>query len=78
MLAIHGEYDWIMSREDHELIAAWVNRNRPGAGRFVSVPGVDHGYQRYASREAAFRREGGTYAPDVAETVLAWLREQVR
>ncbi len=30
VLAIHGEYDWIMSREDHELIVRMVNRNRAG------------------------------------------------
>jgi pimeloyl-ACP methyl ester carboxylesterase len=74
VLSIHGEYDWIMSREDHELIAAWINRNRPGAGRFVSIPKMDHGYRRYASPEAAFRNEGGVYAQDVSDTILEWLR----
>jgi pimeloyl-ACP methyl ester carboxylesterase len=74
VLSIHGEYDWIMSREDHELIASWVNRNRPGAGRFVSIPKVDHGYRRYASPEAAFRNEGGVYAQEVSDTILDWLR----
>lgn len=74
VLSIHGEYDWIMSREDHELIVAWVNRNRPGAGRFVSIPKMDHGYRRYASPEAAFRGEGGVYAEDVSGTIVDWLR----
>jgi pimeloyl-ACP methyl ester carboxylesterase len=74
VLSIHGEYDWIMSREDHELIVGWVNRNRPGRGRFVPVPGMDHGYRRFASPEAAFRNEGGVYAPDVSDTIVDWLR----
>jgi pimeloyl-ACP methyl ester carboxylesterase len=78
VLAIHGEYDWIMSREDHELIAAWVNRNRPGAGKFVQIPKMDHGYRRYASAPAAFRNENGVYAPEASAAVLSWLREQVR
>ena len=30
-LVLHGQYDWIMSREDHELIAQYVNANRPGS-----------------------------------------------
>ncbi len=78
VLAIHGEHDWIMSREDHELIAQWVNHNRPGAGRFVEIPGMDHGYRRYPSAEAAFRNEVGVYAEDAASTILGWLRQIVR
>jgi len=75
VLSIHGEYDWVMSREDHELIASWVNRNRPGAGRFVEVPGMDHGYRRYASAEAAFRGEGGVFAEDAPAEMVRFLRE---
>ena len=78
VLSIHGEYDWIMSRDDHELIVAWVNRNRPGAARFVSIPKMDHGYRRYASPEAAFRNEGGVYAADVSDTIVDWLRARAR
>lgn len=75
VLSIHGEYDWVMSRQDHELIAAWVNRNRPGAGRFVEVPGMDHGYRRYPSAEAAFRGEGGVFADEAPAEMVRFLRE---
>jgi hypothetical protein len=75
VLSIHGQYDWVMSREDHELIAAWVNRNRPGAGRFVEVPGMDHGYMRYPSAEAAFKGEGGVFAEDAPAAMVEFLRE---
>jgi hypothetical protein len=37
MLVLHGQYDWIMSHEDHELIARYVNANQPGAARFIEV-----------------------------------------
>jgi len=75
VLVIHGEYDWIMSREDHELIAAIVNRNRPGAARFVEVPQMDHLFGRHGSAEAAFRKMGeGDFAGDVLELILGWLR----
>ena len=75
VLSIHGQYDWIMSREDQELIAAWANRNRPGAGRFVEVPGMDHGYMRYPSAEAAFQGEGGVFAEDAPAAMVEFLRE---
>jgi alpha-beta hydrolase superfamily lysophospholipase len=75
VLVIHGEYDWIMSREDHELIAAIVNRNRPGAASFVEVPQMDHLFGRHGSAEAAFRKMGeGELAGDVLELILGWLR----
>lgn len=51
------------------------NRNRPGAGRFVEVPGMDHGYRRYASAEAAFRGEGGVFADDAPAAMVRFLRE---
>jgi pimeloyl-ACP methyl ester carboxylesterase len=78
VLSIHGQYDWVMSREDQELIAAWVNRNRPGAGRFVEVPGMDHGYRRYPSAEAAFKGEGGVFAEDAPAAMVEFLREIVK
>ena len=75
VLVIHGEYDWIMSREDHEMIAAIVNRNRPGAARFLEVPQMDHLFGRHGSAEAAFRKMGqGELAGDVVELILGWLR----
>jgi pimeloyl-ACP methyl ester carboxylesterase len=78
-LVIHGEYDWIMSREDHELIAAIVNHNRPGAARFFEVPRMDHLFGRHDSAEQAFHKLGeGELAGDVLVLILDWLREAER
>src|SRR5207253_11289434 len=44
-LILHGQFDWITTREDHELIAQYVNANRPGAARFVEVPEMGHTFQ---------------------------------
>ncbi len=38
VLALHGEFDWIMSRGDIETIAALVNQNVPGKAEFVELP----------------------------------------
>jgi hypothetical protein len=38
VLAVYGEHDGIMSREDHELITRLVNRNRSGAAGLVVIP----------------------------------------
>src|ERR1700737_2450148 len=42
VLALHGEYDWIMSRDDHERLVALVNRRLPGAAKFVELPATGH------------------------------------
>ena len=48
-LILHGQYDWIMSREDPELMALYVNANRPDAARFIEVPNMGHTFQHYLS-----------------------------
>ncbi len=77
VLSIHGEHDWLMSREDHEWIAATVNRNRPGAGRFVEVPKMDHFYLLHGSAEQAFRNDPkGSFASKALDSMVDWLVEQ--
>ncbi|HQQ75925.1 MAG TPA: PDZ domain-containing protein [Thermoanaerobaculia bacterium] len=67
-LAVFGEADLVMSRSDHERVVALVNRNRPGAARLLTVPGMDHGL-------SAPLPGGGEGLPEVvATTVLNWLR----
>ncbi len=77
VLVVYGEFDWIMTREDHVIITRIVNKNHPGTAEFVEIPGMDHHYQRYASVQDAFdRRNGNNIAAD--ETVSAmvnWLKK---
>ena len=53
-LVLHGQYDWIMSRDDHELIAEYVNANSPGAAHLVEVPEMGHTLQSYTNWANAF------------------------
>lgn len=74
-LVLHGQYDWIMSREDHELIAQYVNANRPGAARFVEVPDMGHTFQHYLSFADAFRGKEAPFDPKVVKLITDWLKE---
>lgn len=76
VLAIHGEFDWIMSADDARLIADIVNRNRAGLASCVIVPGMDHFYETHPSFEAAFRNAGRGKRADeeVVATVVEWLQ----
>jgi pimeloyl-ACP methyl ester carboxylesterase len=77
VLAVHGEYDWIMSRSDHELIADVVSRARAGGGRFLSIPRTDHHLLEYASPEQAFREQGGRYTGTAAEAIVGFVRRHL-
>jgi pimeloyl-ACP methyl ester carboxylesterase len=76
VLAVYGEYDWIMSRADHELIVDLVNRKRPGAARLVVIPKMDHFFYANDSMEASFRgRRPRVFAAAALEEILGWLRK---
>ncbi|MBA4136967.1 MAG: hypothetical protein C0518_06595 [Opitutus sp.] len=72
-LAMHGEFDWIMSREDHELIASLVNKNTPGAAEFVAVPKTGHGYQTFASWEKSFNWQADAFDETHLTRLKDWL-----
>ena len=75
-LVLHGQFDWIMSREDHELIAHYVNANRPGAARFVEVAEMGHTFQHYLSFEDAFRGKEAPFDRKPVHLVIDWLNSQ--
>ena len=75
VLAVYGEHDWIMSRDDHELIARWVNRSQAGLAKLVVIPRMDHFYMAHATPEQAFRDEPkGCYTADAEREIVGWLR----
>jgi len=76
-LVVHGQYDWIMGREDSELIAHYVNANTPGAAKFVELPETGHGGQHYLGMAAAFAGKEAPFDPKVVRLMSDWLREQI-
>jgi pimeloyl-ACP methyl ester carboxylesterase len=75
-LILHGEYDWIMSREDPELIAQYVNANRPSAARFMEVPAMGHTFQYYLSIADAFRGKEAPFDPKFLRLLTDWFSGQ--
>jgi pimeloyl-ACP methyl ester carboxylesterase len=75
VLVMHGEYDWIMSQDDHEMIAGIVNSKQPGRATFVKLPKTSHLLVIYENMEKAFDGDSsGQYNKSVTEQVLAFLR----
>ena len=77
-LVLHGQYDWIMSRDDHELIARYVNANSPGAARFVEVPEMGHTLQSYTNWVDAFAGKSSGLNQNGARLIIDWLKDQQR
>jgi len=74
-LVLHGDYDWIMSREDHEIIARIVNAKTPGAARFVELPATGHTFQHYLSMPDAFAGKEAPFDPAVMRVVTDWFKQ---
>jgi|SRR5687768_6527927 len=73
-LVIYGEYDWIMSRVDHELIAQAVNKNHKGNGTLLIIPRMSHNLTIHPSLQDAFNDANGVYGKVVSEEILKWLK----
>jgi len=74
VLAIHGEYDWVTTGEDHELIAKIVNSRHPGFASTLTMPKADHGFTLHESLEASLSAMGrGEWDASLPKAVLHWI-----
>ncbi len=72
VLALHGEFYWIMSREDFQILVSLVNRNEPGAAELIELPATGHTFEHYSSQQAAFAGEQLPFDPAVATRITTW------
>src|SRR5215469_2010965 len=75
-LVLHGEFDWIMSRSDLEMMAALINHNAPGAAEFVELPATGHSFDHYASMEAAFAGKPLPFDGRIAQRIDDWFEQR--
>ena len=73
--ALHGEFDWIMSREDHELMAAYVSANGREAFAY-EVPKMGHTFQHYLSLTDAFKGKEAPFDSKVIGLLTDWLMKE--
>ncbi|HET9327769.1 MAG TPA: alpha/beta fold hydrolase [Candidatus Eisenbacteria bacterium] len=77
-LVLYGEYDWIMSRDDHERAAALVNAAHPGRATLVILPRTTHNLDRFDSRADAQAGRNGRFDEAVLQRILEWLDQSFR
>ena len=73
--ALRGEFDWIMSREDHQLITAYVSANGGGAHAY-EVPKTGHTFQHYLSLADAFKDKEAQFDSKVIGLLTDWLMKE--
>lgn len=78
VFVIYGEYDWIMSRADHELITQIVNRRKGGNARLMIVAKAGHSLDAFENQQAAFNGEGGKFDESIADQMIEWLGSNVK
>lgn len=76
VLAIWGGADAISSKEDHQKIAAIVNRQHPGHAQFREAKEVDHNFS-HSTTMSADPSAKKPYDPQVVNILLQWM-EQLR
>ncbi len=74
-LFLHGQFDWIMSREDPELMARYVNANKSGLAEFKELPATGHTFQHYTSLPDAFRGKEESFDPAWVRLLVDWLKK---
>lgn len=74
-MVIYGEYDYIMSGQDHRMIAEALNRKKEGQGTYLELAGADHGLTIYKDQQAAFDSFSPKYDQTLTKEVLAWLKK---
>ena len=73
--ALRGEFDWIMSREDHQLIAAYASANGGDAYAY-EVPKMGHTFQHYLNLADAFKGKEAPFDPKVIGLLTDWLMKE--
>ena len=57
VLAVHGEYDWIMSADDYRLLVNTINERHPGSAISVNWPRADNVLLSHAALEKDLPRD---------------------
>ena len=72
---LRGAFDWIMSRDDSELIASYVNNNGDLA-TFYEIPQTGHTFQHYLSLAEAFKGKEAPFDSKVIRLISDWLMKE--
>lgn len=76
VLVLYGEYDWIMSRYEHDYIVHVVNETHPGNATLQVIPQMDHHFSVYKSPQEAFESSYINYSKEALPIVMNWIKSR--
>jgi pimeloyl-ACP methyl ester carboxylesterase len=77
VLAIHGEYDWIMTAEDHREMVRMSASQGARMSRVIEAPKTSHLLERLETAKSAVEGSG-EYNAEVGAEIVSWLRALAR
>ncbi|MCB0490563.1 MAG: PDZ domain-containing protein [Cyclobacteriaceae bacterium] len=77
VLFVAGEYDWIMSVDDSQIVTDMINKKTPGRATRYVAKGMDHHWSVYANPQNAFDEVNGTYAQETVTEMIAWIKKMI-
>ncbi|MEZ4944405.1 MAG: PDZ domain-containing protein [Cyclobacteriaceae bacterium] len=77
VLVVAGEYDWIMTLEDSQLLTTMINQKTPGRATLQIAKGMDHHWSVYPSPQDAFDETNGVYAQKTVTEMIQWMKDVV-
>lgn len=79
VLALYGENDFLSGRADHERLAAYVNKLRPGTAQFILMPNCDHIFTKTTSMRDSMDKwgKGGEFNPIIIQTLQDYLKKEL-
>jgi pimeloyl-ACP methyl ester carboxylesterase len=79
VLAMHGEFDYATTDEEHERIAAAVNATHPGNGAWKQIPKAFNAFnERHSLEEALTDPWAGPLSLSVVDETIHFMRENLR
>ena len=76
-LIICGEYDWIMSIQEHEYIEHIVNATHSGNGELKIISQMDHHFSNYKNRQEAFEGAYINYSTEAFTLIFNWINKNL-
>ena len=74
VLVLHGEHDWVVSRDEQLRIVDIVGGSRPGAAQLIDLKGLDHMMGWHASHADSMSNYGsGIFEPTIRTETLEWM-----
>ena len=79
VLVLYGENDFLSGRADHERLAAYLNRLRPGTAQFQLLTNTDHVFTRTTSMKDSMNKwgHGGEFNPAIVDALKAFLKKEL-